>query len=226
MPDSASEPREAPRSHALRSVDRAMERRRVTYENEVRRLIEAGFTLVQRTGKLEPTVGAIVAEAGLSNQAFYKHFHSKDELLLAMLEEGVLLLRSYIEHRVASGDTCHARIRNWIEGVLEQALSEQGAAATRPFVISRARLSERFPREVEEAEARLTAMLREEIRRGVASGELPAAHPERDARLLYNLAMGWVERQLVDPSPADVADAKHLVEFALYGLGRDQSAGA
>ncbi|MBW2294045.1 MAG: TetR/AcrR family transcriptional regulator, partial [Deltaproteobacteria bacterium] len=208
MPDSASEP-------ALRSVDRAMERRRVTYENEVRRLIEAGFTLVQRTGKLEPTVGAIVAEAGLSNQAFYKHFHSKDELLLAMLEEGVLLLRSYIEHRVASGDTCRARIRNWIEGVLEQALSEQGAAATRPFVISRARLSERFPREVEEAEARLTAMLREEIRRGVASGELPAADPERDARLLYNLAMGWVERQLVDPSPADVADAKHLVEFAL-----------
>lgn len=226
MPDSASEPREAPRSHALRSVDRAMERRRVTYENEVRRLIEAGFTLVQRTGKLEPTVGAIVAEAGLSNQAFYKHFHSKDELLLAMLEEGVLLLRSYIEHRVASGDTCRARIRNWIEGVLEQALSEQGAAATRPFVISRARLSERFPREVEEAEARLTAMLREEIRRGVASGELPAADPERDARLLYNLAMGWVERQLVDPSPADVADAKHLVEFALHGLARDQGAGA
>jgi len=226
MPDSASEPREAPRSRALRSVDRAMERRRVTYENEVRRLIEAGFTLVQRTGKLEPTVGAIVAEAGLSNQAFYKHFHSKDELLLAMLEEGVLLLRSYIEHRVASGDTCRARIRNWIEGVLEQALSEQGAAATRPFIISRARLSERFPREVEEAEARLTAMLREEIRRGVASGELPAADPERDARLLYNLAMGWVERQLVDPSPADVADAKHLVEFALHGLERGQRAGA
>jgi hypothetical protein len=38
--------------------------------------------------------------------------------------------------------------------------------------------------------------------------------------------MGWVERQLVDPSPADVADAKHLVEFALHGLARDQGAGA
>ncbi len=218
MADSISEPREAPRSRALRSVDHAMERRRITYENEAKRLIEAGFALVQRTGKLEPTVGEIVAEAGLSNQAFYKHFHSKDELLLAMLEEGVLLLRGYIEHRVASGDTCRERIRNWLEGILEQALSEQGAAATRPFVISRARLSERFPREVEEAEARLTEMLREEIRGGVASGEYPVADPERDARLLYNLAMGWVERQLVDPSPAEVADANHLVEFALHGL--------
>lgn len=222
MADSISEAPNAPRSRALRSVDRTLERRRVTYENEVKLLVNAGFTLVERTGKLEPTVGAIVAEAGLSNQAFYKHFHSKDELLLAMLEQGVLLLRSYIEHRVASGGTCRARIRNWIEGVLEQALSEQGAAATRPFVISRARLSERFPREVEEAEARLTEMLRDEIRSGVTSGEYPAADPERDARLLYNLAMGWVERQLVDPNPADAADANHLVEFALRGLEHER----
>jgi AcrR family transcriptional regulator len=226
MADSMPDAREAPRSRALRSVDRNLERRRVTYANEVKRLIDAGFTLVQRTGKLEPTVSAIVAEAGLSNQAFYKHFHSKDELLLAMLEEGVLLLRGYIEHRIASADTCHERIRNWIDGILEQALSDQGAAATRPFVISRARLSERFPREVEEAEARLTALLRDEIRSGVESGEISEADPERDARLLYNLAMGWVERQLVDPSPADEADARHLVEFALRGLERDRNQGA
>jgi AcrR family transcriptional regulator len=226
MADSIPEPREAPRSRALQSIDHALERRRINYENEVKRLVEAGFALVRRTGRLEPTVGAIVAEAGLSNQAFYKHFHSKDELLLAMLEEGVLLLRSYIEHRVALGENCRERIRNWIEGVLEQALSNQGAAATRPFVVSRARLSERFPQEVEEAEARLTALLQEQIREGVTSGELPAADPERDSRLLYNLAMGWVERQLIDPSPVDVADAEHLVEFALHGLSRAQVAKA
>ncbi len=222
MAGSDPETRESPRSRALRSVDRALERRRTTYEGEVKCLIEAGFALVKRTGRLEPTVGAIVAEAGLSNQAFYRHFHSKDELLLAMLEEGILVLRSYIEHRVASGTTGRERIRNWIEGILEQAVSDRGAAATRPFVISRARLYERFPREVEEAEAVLTALLCDEIRKGVESGEWPAADPERDARLLYNLAMRWVERQLVDPSPAERADAEHLVEFALHGLERGQ----
>ena len=103
-----------PRSRALRSVDRTAERRRVAYENEVQRLVEAGFALVQRTGKLEPTVGAIISEAGLSNQAFYKHFHSKDELLLAMLEEGIQRLRSYIEHRVASAAKPRERVRNWL----------------------------------------------------------------------------------------------------------------
>ena len=197
-----------------------MERRRVTYENEVKRLVDAGFALVQRTGKLEPTVGEIVSEAGLSNQAFYKHFHSKDELLLAMLEEGILLLRSYIEHQVEAGSTCGERIQNWIEAILEQALSPQGAEATRPFVISRARLSDRFPSEVEEAEERLTAILSEEIRKGVERGELPGSEPERDARLLYNLAMGWVERQLISPSSDPRADADHLVSFARNGLTR------
>lgn len=218
MPDSVTDDRATPRSRALRGVDRTMERRRLAYENEVKRFIEAGFALVQQTGKLEPTVGAIVAKAGLSNQAFYKHFHSKDELLLAMLEEGILLLRSYIEHRVEAESNPTDRVRNWLWGILEQALSEQAAAATRPFVISRARLAERFPAEVEEAEERLAAILRGEIQRGVASGELHASHPERDARLLYNLAMGWVERQLTTPSADARAEAEHLVAFALRGL--------
>jgi len=202
-------------------VDRTAERRRVAYENEVQRLVEAGFALVQRTGKLEPTVGAIISEAGLSNQAFYKHFHSKDELLLAMLEEGIQRLRSYIEHRVASAAKPRERVRNWLTGVLEQALSNQGASATRPFAISRLRLSERFPGEVEEAEARLMALLREEIKSGIHSGDFPDADPDRDARILYGLAMGWVERQLLDPSPADRKDADHLIDFALRGLARN-----
>ncbi len=213
----------APRSRALRSVDRAVERRREAYENEARRFVEAGFALVERTGQLEPTVGAIVKEAGLSNQAFYKHFHSKHELLLAMLEEGIQLLRSYIEHRVAAADSPRERVRQWLDGVLEQALSEQGAAATRPFAISRARLSDRFPGEVEEAEARLMAILQREIEAGIASGDFPQADPARDARLLYNLAMGWVERQLLDPASADRRDADHLIEFALHGLARSNA---
>ncbi len=220
MPDNAPAGRSAPRSHALRGVDRTMERRRLTYENEVKRLVDAGFALVQRTGRLEPTVGDIVAEAGLSNQAFYKHFHSKDELLLAMLEEGILLLRSYIEHRVSSGSNPTERVRNWLWGILEQALSEQAAAATRPFVISRARLAERFPTEVKQAEDGLNAILRSEIESGIQAGELEASHPELDSQLLYKLAMGWVERQLITPSVDARAEADHLVAFALRGLSQ------
>jgi len=216
---SAEAPR-ASRPLALRSVDRAIERRRATYEAEVRRLVQASFDLVRRDGSLEPRVSEIVAEAGLSNQAFYKHFRSKDELLLAVLDDGIRLLRSYLEHQMAKARSAEGKIRSWIKGVLEQALNAEAAPATRPFAMSRARLSERFPEEVATSEHQLTNLLRDAIEEAVASGELPDADPARDAALIYNLAMGWLERKLADPAPARRADANHLVEFAMHGLRR------
>jgi len=204
----------------MRAADRALDRKRAAYEEEIRKLIEAGFILVRETGELEPKIGAIVSKAGLSNQAFYRHFPSKDEFLLAMLEEGIGLLRSYLEHRIESSDAPLVRIRNFIEGLIAQAIDPDSAAATRPFAISRARLAERFPEEVTETENQLTAVLAHEIEMAQKSGEIRNASPERDARVIYNLAMSWVERELVTSGPSDEDEANHLVAFALHGLDR------
>jgi AcrR family transcriptional regulator len=211
------------RGLAYRSVDRAIESRRAAYEDEVKRLIDASFTLVRKTGSLEPKVGEIVAEAGLSNQAFYKHFRSKDELLLAVLDEGNHMLRDYLEHRMSKARTPVRRIRNWLSGMLEQALNDESASATRPFAMSRARLSELFPEEVRESESQISAMLRAAIQEAIDSGALPHADAERDATILYNLAMGWVERALVEAGGARRADADYLVAFAMHGLKRGVS---
>ncbi len=216
--------RNTDRPLAFRSVDRTIERRRIAYEDEIRRLIDASFELIRRTGKLEPRVGEIVAEAGLSNQAFYKHFRSKDELLLALLDEGHRMLRGYIEHQLEEKSDPLDRVRAWIAAVLEQALHPEAAPATRPFALSRARLSELFPEEVRASEAQLTALLRDCIRAAVTSGALPSADPERDAAVIYHLSMGWVERELTDPQPTAHNDAEHLIEFALHGLRRAEAA--
>ena len=108
------------RPRAMRAADRALDRKRAAYEEEIRKFVGAGFSLVRETGELEPKVGAIVSKAGLSNQAFYRHFSSKDEFLLAMLDEGICLLRSYLEHRIESSDAPLVRIQNFIEGLIAQ----------------------------------------------------------------------------------------------------------
>jgi AcrR family transcriptional regulator len=207
-------------SQAARSVARTLERRRAAYAAEVECLIEASFALIRKTGNLEPRVEEIVRGAGLSNHAFYKHFRSKDELLLAVLDEGVRTLTSYLRHRMERARSPEQQIRSWIEGMLEQALNRDSAAATRPFALSRARLADLFPADVIASESRLTAMLREAIQAAVAVGELPAAEPVRDADTIYHMAMGWVQRKLAKPSPADRAEAAHLVAFAMRGLGQ------
>ena len=184
---------------AKRSARRAIARREADHDDAVRRLVAASFALIAETGSLEPSVAAIVRRAGLSNQAFYRHFRSKDELLLGVLDEGFRLLAGYLARRVAGASEPSAKIRAWIGGVLEQALQGDAAAATRPFAVSRARLAELFPDEVEASE-------RELIR------------PLRDA--IYTLAMGWVQRQLAQRGPVRRDEAEHLIEFALGALSR------
>ena len=70
-PDDAAPTRARAAEHA---VDRSLARRRAAAEDEVARLIEAAFRVIERTGHLEPRVADILAEAGLSNPAFYRHF--------------------------------------------------------------------------------------------------------------------------------------------------------
>jgi AcrR family transcriptional regulator len=210
---------------AARSARRALARREADHDDAVRRLVAASFALIAETGSLEPSVAAIVRRAGLSNQAFYRHFESKDELLLSVLDEGFRLLAGYLAHRVAGAADPRAKIRAWIAGVLEQALQGDAAAATRPFAISRARLAELFPDEVEASERELTRPLREAIAAAVADGTLPGADPERDTDAIYTLAMGWVQRRLSQREPARREEAEHLIGFSLGALERPATSG-
>lgn len=226
-PDAPHAPRPTaaePASAAERAVERALGGRRAAYADEVRRLLEAAFVLIERSGELEPRVGDIVREAGLSNQAFYRHFPSKQALLVAVLDEGVRILASYLAHRMQAVSSPSERVREWLRGLLEQALSPSGARATRPFVLARVRLAEAHPDEVAASERQITALVRDALRAAAAAGELPAADPERDAETLYHLAMGWVEARLRDARPPDRRDAERLVAFARSGLLRGAAA--
>jgi AcrR family transcriptional regulator len=194
------------------TVDRALEGRRAAVTSEVRRLVEASLTLTQRSGEFEPTVGAIVREAGLSNQAFYRHFRSKRQLLVAVLDEGIRILASYLAHRMDAADSPEDRVREWIRGMLEQALDPRGAQATRPFALARGRLAEAFPEEVARSESQLTELLRQAICDAVAARQTPHADPERDAESLYHLTMGWVEARLLESGASAETASAHTAE--------------
>src|SRR5271165_2977207 len=87
---------------ADRIVRRTLARRQGEYADEVRRLLDAALEVMQRCGTAaRPRVADIVAASGLSNDAFYRHFRSKDDLVTALLEDGGERLRSYLEHQLA-----------------------------------------------------------------------------------------------------------------------------
>jgi AcrR family transcriptional regulator len=184
------------------------------YAAEVRRLLDGAFTVMRRTGTVSPRVSEIVAEAGLSNQAFYRHFASKDELLLAVLDDGLQQLVDYLAHVMAKATTPVDRVRRWVQGILAQAADAQAASSTRPFVVNSLRLRDRFPAEVLRSDDKLKAPLR------AALAEMPDVDVERDADAVYQLTMGRMHAYLLQGERPSRRDVEHLVEFAVRGLNR------
>jgi AcrR family transcriptional regulator len=107
---------------AGRIVRRSLAKREEEYADEVRRLLDAALEVMRKCGtSSRPRVADIVAAAGLSNEAFYRHFRSKDALVNALLEDGAERLRSYLIHQLAKERTPEGKVRRWVAGVLSQA---------------------------------------------------------------------------------------------------------
>lgn len=202
------------------TVDRSLALRRETARNEVERLVRAAFTMIERTGGLDPKVSDILAEAGLSNQAFYRHFRSKHELLVAVLDEGIRGLAEYLAARIATARDATTAIREWVRGMAAQAQDPVGARATRPFALARGRLAEAFPAEVARSREQLTAPLERALAAARDAGALLAVSPEEDAEMLYHLMMGWLETRLVEGRIPDAAEVERIETFVMSGLAR------
>jgi len=202
------------------AVDRSVARRRAVAQDEVERLVAAAFVVIERTGHLEPKVSDILREAGLSNQAFYRHFRGKRELLVTVLDEGIRGLAGYLEHRMAGVDDPVDAAREWIRGMAAQALDPSGARASRPFALARGRLAESFPAEVAGSERLVAAPLFAALERGRAGGRMPEVDPETESEALYHLMMGWVEARLVEGRRPTDTEVDALEALALAGLTR------
>ncbi|MCU1586963.1 MAG: putative transcriptional regulator, TetR family, partial [Frankiales bacterium] len=76
-------------SLAERAAHRAVDARVRSSEQDVRRLLDAGLALMTAGGtETPPRVTDIIRAAGLSNQAFYRYFASKDDLVAAVIDDG------------------------------------------------------------------------------------------------------------------------------------------
>jgi AcrR family transcriptional regulator len=190
---------------------RTLEERAAVYADEVRRLVDAAYAVMRRTESLDPRVSDIIQAASLSNQAFYRHFRTKDELLVAVLEDGRRRLVETLERRMAKAPRGAGAVQAWVEGLLEQARNAEAAANTRPFAVNGARLAARYPAATASQREQVIAPLRAAV--ADAGGD-----PVRDADAIYHLAMAATEDAIVRGETPSRDDVAHLVAFAQHGL--------
>jgi AcrR family transcriptional regulator len=198
---------------AARAVRRALLVRETAYSEEVQRLLDAGLALMVE-GERSPRVADIVSRAGLSNQAFYRHFAGKDELIAAVVEAGAYRLDGYLRAQVERATTPEAQVAAWVRGVLSQA--RPAVAAPTRAALASLRLLPLGDRERTAIRPGIT-VLTEVLER------LGSPDPERDAQTISLAAFGRLEHFLWE-SPCTDADVEHLVGFCLGAIGAHRPA--
>ena len=199
---STSQNKSLPGGVVARIASRSLASQGAVREAEVRRLLDAGLEVMRRCGtRSRPRVGDIVAAAGMSNDAFYRYFPSKDALVAAILEDGTERLRAYLAHQMSKEATPEGKVRRWVEGVLSQAADEDIAATTLAVLWNGDSLGEGWEPGRRSAAASLSTLLRDPF------AALGSDGPELDAALAAHGVVGRLSDHLwgrARPSPAEV----------------------
>jgi len=194
-------------------AQQTLARREAQYASEVRRLLDAALEVMRACGTAaSPRVADIVAAAGLSNDAFYRHFASKEALVAAILEDGSVRLSSYLDHQMAKASKPADKVRCFVEGVMSQAADDDVAATTRAVLWNGGTLTARLGSSRSSPAASLAPLLREPF------AQLGSPNPDADAMLAAHAAVGTLSdflSQRVRPTRADI---DHVAEFCLAAV--------
>lgn len=197
---------------AARIALRTLARRAPDYSSEVRRLLDAGREVMRRNGtEKRATVAEIVSAAQLSNEAFYRHFPSKDALVAAILEDGTERLHSYLAHQMAKTAEPAVQVHRWVEGVLSQAIGEEVAATTRAVLWNAGSAGDRPGSSA--ASTPLADLLHEPF------AALGSAHPERHASLAGHAVVGALADHLWAGTRPTADEVDDVADYLLRALG-------
>jgi len=200
-------------SRVAAAVERALDDRQREATEEVEHILAAAVRVMERVAPEAPRVSDIVAEAASSNKAFYRYFAGKDDLILAVMERGVGIVVSYLQHQMDKESMPQHKVARWIEGTLAQVadphlISMSRAAAGQMSATTNRRAVDR------EMMRPLRDLLIEPIAALGSSTDV-----DRDVEAVFCCTAAAMRRYVGSadrPGPDDIA---HLVGFCLRGLG-------
>lgn len=199
-------------NRAAAAVERALDDRHREATEEVERILAAAVRVIERVAPEPPRVSDIVAEAGSSNKAFYRYFAGKDDLILAVMERGVAIVMSYLQHQMAKESGPRDQVARWIEGTLAQVAD--------PELISKSRaaaLQMSTGNNWRAADQQMMRPLRDLLVEPITA--LGSDDVHRDVEAVFCCSAATMRRYIDSaerPAPDDIA---HVVRFCLRGLG-------
>lgn len=182
------------------------------------RIVDAAIALSEESGGATFSIQQVVTRANVALQTFYRHFGSKDALLLAMLEESVGTGTAALRRQVADEPDPLAALHALITRPIATGTAGQGPSMS-VIVREHYRLLELFPEEVERSSARYATAVAEQVARAEEAGLVQPFDVESQADLIANLVLSQFHRMRLGSTHVPAAElAERCWRFCLASL--------
>jgi AcrR family transcriptional regulator len=195
-----------------RAVDRSVASARARATEEVDALIDAALVVLRRGGAEHCTVAEVLREAGLSTRAFYRHFASKDELVLAVYERDATASHARLRAAMTAAPSPKSAVELWVDETLALAFDTRRARRTRVLAHEGARLQHDFAPEFDAIVRGIVDPLAEALAN-------VSEQPDVDARTIHAIAWSFVEAKLRGDTVTRAEARAHILRFCLPALG-------
>jgi TetR/AcrR family transcriptional regulator len=195
-----------------------MQRSRLRSLEQARTIIDAGRRLMERKGDF--TAQELVKEAGVALQTFYRYFESKDQLLVAVLEELIGSQTRAREAQAAEISDPVARLRFYVTWPLHTLDRPNAVGAARAITADHWRLQQLFPDDMAQVDRPLVELIERTLIEARAIRALTPRDPGRDARLIIELVRTMFHHYAfasLDRPIDEIAD--HVWSFCLRAVG-------
>ena len=194
--------------------------RQAKYEHEADAIMRAAYRVIGRSEGGGCSVHDILGEAGLSTRAFYRHFKSKDEVILAMYRQAYERVAAELNAVATSADGPRAAFEAWVQHHLAVAYDPKRAARSLVLRSAEVRNARGFAEVHQESVRVLRAGLVEILTAGREAGVFPLADPVEDARAVQSVISGLIDARLGGAhGPSKPVAREHTVSLFLRAFG-------
>jgi len=194
----------------------------VSQASERAKIMEASYRILAASEGGTLSLAEVLSAAELSTRAFYRHFDSKDGLLLAMFRRDADRVLAELQSVAAAAPTAAQALSGWIAGMLR--LTADPRRRQRALVLDSPEVTRAKGYRAERAryETAENAALAQILHRGRADGSFPLARPASDAAFVRAALHFAVNEQLSQSSAVGADEAAQAVlDFALRALGAE-----
>jgi AcrR family transcriptional regulator len=185
---------------------------------QARVIVEAARRLVAEKGA-DFTTRDLIREAGIATQTFYRYFASKDQLLLAVIEDLLTDVAAALEQEARGIEDPVERLRSHVTRTVLSPGKFSAFGGAQFMAVERWRLQQAYPEEMKLARQPFVDLIQREIDAAAAVGLLDPPNPANSAWFVAELITAVHYHHAFMPAREPVEQVmEELWAFCLAGL--------